>query len=185
MTRQGESQKNQIAAGNNGSEAVESKQPEKAVVTDDKTGDKVSDNNAEINNTVAPKQREDSAFVVKAATHDERRRAPHLLMAKRQKSQPRRGVENAPAPRELIATNSEPGWVVGRMNLRRSKNAPPPAPGLREFIAAHGMTDWQVEQPLTPQQRLAAEQLMLALRVASAKFNYAQREMQEIGRAGK
>jgi len=38
---------------------------------------------------------------------------------------------------------------------------------------------------LTPQQREATEKLMLALQVASAKFNYAQREMREIGRAGK
>jgi hypothetical protein len=55
----------------------------------------------------------------------------------------------------------------------------------REEIAAGGALRWQVEQPLTPQQREATEQLMLALRLASAKLNYAQREMQEIGRAGK
>ena len=44
---------------------------------------------------------------------------------------------------------------------------------------------WEVEQPLTPQQREATEKLMLALQVASAKFNYAQREVREMGRAGK
>jgi hypothetical protein len=44
---------------------------------------------------------------------------------------------------------------------------------------------WQVGQPLTPQQREATEQLMLALSMTSAKLNYAQREMLEIGRAGK
>jgi hypothetical protein len=54
-----------------------------------------------------------------------------------------------------------------------------------EEVATNGAMRWQVEQPLTPQQREAAEQLMLALRLASAKLNYAQREMREIGRAGK
>ncbi|HEX8128477.1 MAG TPA: hypothetical protein VF527_05195 [Pyrinomonadaceae bacterium] len=58
-----------------------------------------------------------------------------------------------------------------------------PAP--REEVALGGAMRWQVEQPLTPQQREATEQLMLALRLASAKLNYAQREMQEIGRAGR
>ena len=57
-----------------------------------------------------------------------------------------------------------------------------PAP--REEIVSGDMR-WQVEQPMTPQQREATEQLMLALRLASAKLNYAQREMIEIGRAGK
>jgi hypothetical protein len=55
----------------------------------------------------------------------------------------------------------------------------------REEVAARGGMRWQAEQPLTPEQRQATEQLMLALRLASAKLNYAQREMQEIGRAGK
>jgi hypothetical protein len=55
----------------------------------------------------------------------------------------------------------------------------------REEVVANGGMRWQVERPLTPQQREATEQLMLALRLASAKLNYAQREMQEIGRAGK
>jgi hypothetical protein len=59
------------------------------------------------------------------------------------------------------------------------------APAPQEYIAAIGGMRWEVEQPLTPQQREATEQLMLALQVASSKFNYAQREMQEMGRAGK
>jgi hypothetical protein len=58
------------------------------------------------------------------------------------------------------------------------------APAPLEEVAGQGATRWQVEQPLTPQQREATEKLMLALRLASAKFNYAQREMLEIGRAG-
>jgi hypothetical protein len=68
-----------------------------------------------------------------------------------------------------------------RLQMRVEENIPAP----QEMAAAGGATRWQVEQPLTPQQREATEQLMLALRLASAKLNYAQREMQEIGRAGK
>jgi hypothetical protein len=56
----------------------------------------------------------------------------------------------------------------------------------REEVAINnGTMLLQVEQPMTPEQREATEKLMLALRLASAKLNYAQREMQEIGRAGK
>ncbi|MFL6212137.1 MAG: hypothetical protein ACJ74W_25060 [Pyrinomonadaceae bacterium] len=33
--------------------------------------------------------------------------------------------------------------------------------------------------PMTPEQKQATEQLLLALRIASAKYNYAQRELQE------
>ncbi|MCA1566523.1 MAG: hypothetical protein LC803_12945 [Acidobacteria bacterium] len=58
------------------------------------------------------------------------------------------------------------------------------APAPLEEVAGQGAMRWQVEQPLTPQQQEAAEKLMLALRLASAKLNYAQREMLEIGRAG-
>ena len=38
---------------------------------------------------------------------------------------------------------------------------------------------------MTPEQKAATEQLLLALRIASAKFNYAQREMQEASAAHK
>ncbi|HEY1403364.1 MAG TPA: hypothetical protein VGB05_04500 [Pyrinomonadaceae bacterium] len=64
---------------------------------------------------------------------------------------------------------------------RVEKNSPAP----HESVAVNGAMRWQAEQPLTPQQREATEQLMFALRLASAKLNYAQREMQEIGRTGK
>jgi hypothetical protein len=70
-----------------------------------------------------------------------------------------------------------------RLPTRVEENSP--APQQQEVAVVDGTTHWQVEQPLTPQQREATEQLMLALRLASAKLNYAQREMQEIGRAGK
>jgi hypothetical protein len=68
----------------------------------------------------------------------------------------------------------------GKLMPRVKESAPAP----REEVAGQGAMRWQVEQPLTPQQREATEKLMLALRLASAKFNYAQREMLEIGRAG-
>ncbi len=40
-------------------------------------------------------------------------------------------------------------------------------------------------QRMTPQQKEATEQLLLALRIASAKYNYAQREVQELSAARK
>ena len=61
-------------------------------------------------------------------------------------------------------------------------------PALREELATaggEGAMRWQAEQPLTAEQREATEQLMFALRLASAKLNYAQREVREIGRTGK
>lgn len=158
VTRQDDTQKKEIATINQGSETSGNKQPENSVITNEtKTGGEALVNNApdnhnEVDNAVAPKPREESVRVVTASA-SKPYRVPRSLIAKRQKSQPRRDVENAPAPRELVASDG----------------------GMR----------WEVEQPLTPQQREATEQLMLALRVASAKFNYAQREMQEIGRAGK
>lgn len=77
------------------------------------------------------------------------------------------------APRRLVIRRQ-------KLQPRRSVEDAP-----RELVASNDTVRWEVEQPMTPQQREATEQLMLALRVASAKFNYAQREMQEIGRAGK
>jgi hypothetical protein len=145
--RQNESQRNQVATVNKGSETGGSKRTETAVGTSDETVNNASsDNNAQV------KSPEDKVVLVKAATRDEGHRAPRRFVAGRQKLQTR-VEENAPAPGELVATN--------------------------------GGMHWQVEGSLTPQQREATEQLMLALRMASAKFNYAQREMREIGRAGK
>jgi hypothetical protein len=69
-----------------------------------------------------------------------------------------------------------------RLQTRVEENSPAPQ---EVAVVVEGASRWQVEQPMTPQQREATEQLMLALRLASAKLNYAQREMQEIGRAGK
>jgi hypothetical protein len=73
--------------------------------------------------------------------------------------------------------------AAGRQRFQPRLKLNSPAP--HEEVAANGGARWQVEQPLTPQQREATEQLMLALRLASAKLNYAQREMLEIGRAEK
>lgn len=82
-------------------------------------------------------------------------RSSRQTVATRQKRQPRRDENSPILRREEVAT----------VNL---------AP-----------TGLQFDQTLTPQQREATEQLMLALRLASARLNYAQREMQEIGRTGK
>jgi len=77
--------------------------------------------------------------------------------------------------RQLVATRQ-------KLPPRRDENSPAPR---HEEVAGIGAPGLQFDQTLTPQQREATEQLMFALRLASAKLNYAQREMQEIGRAGK
>ncbi|HLL71962.1 MAG TPA: hypothetical protein VK363_11045 [Pyrinomonadaceae bacterium] len=102
-------------------------------------------------------------------------------------------IDNAvePAPRQKKAvvvatpkTQRAPRQFVAKRQKRQPRvEETMPAP--LEEVAVGGGMRWQVEQPMTAQQREATEQLMLALRLASAKFNYAQREMQEIGRAGK
>ncbi|HLL17060.1 MAG TPA: hypothetical protein VK388_18515 [Pyrinomonadaceae bacterium] len=99
--------------------------------------------------------------------HSESRedRAVAVVAASVSKS-PRRAARSSVAKRQKLLP-------------RVKENAPAP---LEEV--AQGTMRWQVEQPLTPQQREATEQLMFALRLASAKLNYAQREMQDIGRAG-
>jgi len=98
-------------------------------------------------------------------------------------SQPRRdkAAKSAAVAPEIRRPSRQ--LIARRQKFAGRAGEQSPAP--REEVAAQGATGWQVEQPLTPQQREATEQLMLALRLASAKLNYAQREMQEIGRAGK
>ncbi|HEX8635959.1 MAG TPA: hypothetical protein VF703_17565 [Pyrinomonadaceae bacterium] len=113
--------------------------------------------NASIPNTESPKPRADEAVEASAAT----------VAA----SKPRRTLQRRQQP----ATKRQAVTPRGEENLI--------AP--REEVAVQGARRWQVEQPLTAQQREATEQLMLALTLASAKLNYAQREMHEIGRAGK
>ncbi|HEV2880376.1 MAG TPA: hypothetical protein VGX24_03630 [Pyrinomonadaceae bacterium] len=101
--------------------------------------------------------------------------------------QAKRREDKAVAVVVAVASAAKPRRPSRQSVARRGKLIPRekeyvPAP--REEVAGQGAMRWQVEQPLTPQQREATEKLMLALRLASAKFNYAQREMLEIGRAG-
>ena len=146
ITRQSESQKNQLVEAGQESPASGVKQTETAASPDKETG-----RNAAAVNVELSKSPGDKASVVVVSAPKVRRGARQPFV-KRQRPQPR-VEENSRTPREEIAVEG----------------------GMR----------WQVEQPMTPQQREATEQLMLALRLASAKLNYAQREMQEIGRAGK
>jgi len=154
VTRQAEQQAAKLSKVEQATTTSGSGQTETAVVpnaaTDSNasTGSAVS--NASIDNAVESNPRQKKAVVVATP---KTQRAPRQFVAKQHKLQPRKSIDNAPAPLEEVA-------VAGGMR-------------------------WQVEQPMTAQQREATEQLMLALRLASAKFNYAQREMQEIGRAGK
>ncbi|HEX9917645.1 MAG TPA: hypothetical protein VGA87_00690 [Pyrinomonadaceae bacterium] len=94
----------------------------------------------------------------------------------------------ADKPAFVAASVRKPLRPSPRLAAKRQKLAPrlkEHADAPHEEVARAGAMRWEAEQPLTPRQREAAEQLMLALRLASAKLNYAQREMQEIGRAGK
>lgn len=76
-------------------------------------------------------------------------------------------------------------FVATRQKLQPRREGNPPMPPLEVVATNRAPAELQFDQTLTPQQREATEQLMFALRLASAKLNYAQREMQEIGRAGK
>ena len=173
VTRQGGPQQHQVATVNKGSETVESGRPDRAVITgeqsigDDASGNNASGNNASRDDAVAPGRREDRAGIV-AASVRKGRRAPRRLDL---------NSEAVGARLTLVLAQK----VDDPANVNFDKESFP-AP---ESVATNSASRWEVEQPLTPQQRQATEQLMLALRVASAKFNYAQREMQEIGRAGK
>ena len=153
ITRQGETQKNQIVTDNKGTVFYGSNDSGLSafLLSQIEAAKGGSVDNA-VDNTFAPKPSEDKKSIVTTSS-PKVHRASRVFVAKRQKSEPRRSVGDAPAPREFVAKNG----------------------GIR----------WETEQPLTPQQREATEKLMLALQLASAKFNYAQREMQEIGRAGK
>lgn len=167
VTRQSEPRENQVATVNKGSETGGSKQPEKAVVTPDHDGNNNLVNNASSKNADALKPIVNRAGGVRATT-PERRRAPRRLDINSEALKARLQV--------LAQKVDDPADV--EFDKERFTASP-------ELVATNAAPRWQVEQPLTPEQREATEKLMLALRVASVKFNYAQREMKEIGRAGK
>lgn len=155
ITWQDEAQKNQRADIRHGSATAENAEPESAFVTNVETG-KVPVNNASVNN----------APVNNVGGSRPREDKTGIVAASLRRTQ--RAPRRLDAKRQKLQPRREDGTDASR-----------------ELIAANGAMRWQVEQPLTAEQRAATEQLMLALSVASAKFNYAQREMQEIGRAGK
>lgn len=66
--------------------------------------------------------------------------------------------------------------VFNRAGAKARRHAPP------QPLATHAQE--QVAK-MTPQQKEATAQLLLALRIASAKYNYAQREVQELSAARK
>jgi hypothetical protein len=81
----------------------------------------------------------------------------------------------APAPKETTGierVNYQPhkrvSTHVGAKAIRRAPRA-----------LTNGPQEQLASTPMTPEQKQATEQLLLALRIASAKYNYAQREMQE------
>ena len=160
VTRQGEQQKERLAKVEQGTTTTSgSKQTAMAVVPNATTdGNASTDSNASTGSNASIDNAVEPEPRQKRAVvvaTPGTQREPRQFVAKRHKLQPRR---------------------------KSVENAPAP---LEEVAINNGGMRWQVEQPMTAQQREATEQLMLALRLASAKFNYAQREMQEIGRAEK
>jgi hypothetical protein len=125
----------------------------------------------------APNEKPDRAHIPDTATVE--REATDSV----EQSKPREDKPAFVAASVRKVRRASPPPVVKRQKLPAHLKENAAAP--REEVAGAGAMRWQAEQPLTPQQREAAEQLMLALRLASAKLNYAQREMQEIGRAGR
>ncbi len=106
-------------------------------------------------------------------------RAPE--QAPQQQATNANGAHEQPAP-QLAATP-----VIERVNYR---------PARRVFSRVGAKARRHEAQPLatpvqeqvaemTPEQKAATEQLLLALRIASAKYNYAQREVQELSAARK
>ncbi|HEX8457603.1 MAG TPA: hypothetical protein VF656_09915 [Pyrinomonadaceae bacterium] len=90
--------------------------------------------------------------------------------------------------RVVAVSTPEPHRTSRQLIAKRRKSQPrleENAGAPREEIVLNGGMRVEADEPLTPQQREATEQLMYALRLASAKLNYAQREMRDIGRAGK
>jgi hypothetical protein len=173
ITRQGEPQKNGIATVNNGSETGTSGQREKTVAGNDKIAGSAPGDDNKVDKVVAPKPRETRAGIVRARSLKVQR-APRGLFA-----------SNAPGRRRSEQpSNSQQRDATRTVRSVFTHDHAPSTSQQQVSVAANGGMRWQVEEPLTPQQREATEQLMLALSVASAKFNYAQREMQEIGRAG-
>jgi hypothetical protein len=165
FTREGEPQKNQLADIKQQSPASADKQIETAAVSNARTQPDASPGDG-----AQSKPREDETAGSKVSA------AKPLL-----NSYPPVAKRGKPLPRVREKSYAPPS-VVKRQKLTPRVEENRSAP--REEVAVQRAMRWEAEQPLTPQQREATEKLMLALRLASAKFNYAQREMLEIGRAG-
>lgn len=101
---------------------------------------------------------------------------------------------NATAPRDETATMNndhaqvaptqrETTVIEQRVNYQPRKRVSTHVGAKAIRRAPRELTNRPQEQlastPMTPEQKQATEQLLLALRIASAKYNYAQREMQE------
>jgi hypothetical protein len=166
ITRQDEPQKNQFAEVKQQSPASEDKQIETASVPNARTRPNAAPGDGTQSKPREEKTAGSMAAVAKPLLNS------YLSVAKRGKPLPRVREKSYAPPPVARRQKSTP-------RVEENRSAP------REEVAAGSALRWQAEQPLTPQQREATEQLMLALRLASAKLNYAQREMLEIGRAGK
>ena len=82
---------------------------------------------------------------------------------------------NQPAPRPVVTPDGEP------VNYRPAKHVSKRGGANANRRAPRAVTQQPQEQvAMTPAQREATEKLLLALRITSAKLNYAQREVHEM-----
>lgn len=100
---------------------------------------------------------------------------------------PQQQAVNAPDEKEQLAPQSNATPIIAHVNYRHTKRVFNRAAANAKRRARQELINQQQEQVanMTPQQKEATEQLLLALRIASAKYNYAQREVQELSAARK
>ncbi len=93
------------------------------------------------------------------------------------------GAHDQPAPKPAVTRDIE------RVNYQPAKHVSKRAGTKARRHTAQPVANQAQEQianaKMTPEQKAATEQLLLALRIASAKYNYAQREVQELSAAHK
>ena len=128
----------------------------------------------------------------RAAAHKQNIVAPVTPEPTPQEQQART-TNDKPAPQPQPATTPAP---IVPANYHRSRRASvhrdllarhrsSSAPSVPQQATPHDPQLANAPQELTPEQREATEKLLLALRIASAKLNYAERQVQEMSAARK
>jgi hypothetical protein len=111
-------------------------------------------------------------------------KAPQQIVAPQPDVQaPRDQTAATRSEHEQVAPTQKDHANIERVNYQPHKRVSPHVGAKAIRRAPRELTNRPQEQlastPMTPEQKQATEQLLLALRIASAKYNYAQREMQE------